>query len=170
MYGGHVSALLAAHGIATVVNLRGENPKSSWYLPERAACEALGTAYLDRPLHSRRLPRKEMLAGLLEAFENAPRPMLIKCSGGADRTALAAALFILWRDGTGSLELAQRQMSLFPYLHLPKRYQRWIRHFPRYFAADGGGMTIAEWANSEYQPERFAEWLEAQDLAGTWRR
>ena len=89
MYGGHVAPLLKTHGIATVVNLRGENPKSTWYMPERAACENLSIGYLDRPLHSRRLPKQRMLVDLLDAFESAPRPLLIKCSGGADRTALA---------------------------------------------------------------------------------
>lgn len=170
MYGSQATPLLAAHGIATVINLRGENPKSSWYLPERAACEALGIGFLDRPLHSRRLPKREMLINLLEAYENAPRPLLIKCSGGADRTALAAALYLLHRDGPSALPLARRQMALFPYLHMPKRYQRWIRPFPRYFETDHDGMTIADWASIRYQPDQFAAWLVDQGLDGTWRR
>lgn len=170
MYGGHVSPLLSAHGIATVINLRGENPKSSWYLPERAACEALGIGYLDRPLHSRRLPKHGMLVDLLEAYETAPRPLLIKCSGGADRTALAAALYLLHRDGPAALPLAQKQMACFPYLHLPKRYQRWIRSFPRYFEVDHDGTSIVDWARLRYQPEQFAHWLDDQGLDGTWRR
>lgn len=170
MYGGHVAPLLRAHGIATVVNLRGENPKSTWYLPERAACEALAIDYLDRPLHSRRLPKKQMLVDLLDAYETARRPILIKCSGGADRTALAAAIYLLHRDGVTGLPRAWRQMAAFPYLHLPKRYQRWIRSFPRYFEANHDGMTISEWARSSYQTETFADWLDQQGLDGTWRR
>ncbi len=170
MYGAHVETLLRAHGIATVINLRGENPKSTWYLPERAACDTLGIGYRDCPLHSRRLPKKEMLTGLLEAYRTAPRPMLIKCSGGADRTALAAAIYLLLRDGVDGLTMAQRHIALLPYLHLPKRYQRWIRHFPRYFKTDHDGMPFAEWAVERYQPERFAHWLDDQGLGGTWRR
>jgi protein tyrosine phosphatase (PTP) superfamily phosphohydrolase (DUF442 family) len=170
MYGGHVSALVDAHGIATVINLRGENPKSSWYLPERDSCEALGVGYLDRPLHSRRLPKQRMLVELLEAYETAPRPMLIKCSGGADRTALAAALYLLHRDGLPGMTIARRQMATIPYLHLPKRYQRWIRFFPRFFAADNEGMSLADWVNTRYDPDRFADWLDDQGQDGTWRR
>lgn len=170
MYGGHVAPLLTAHGIATVVNLRGENPKSTWYMPERAACESLSIGYLDRPLQSRRLPKQRMLVDLLDAFESAPRPLLIKCSGGADRTALAAAIYILHRDGLGRVADARRQMAVFPYLHLPKRYQRWIRSFPSYFEADHGGLTISDWARSRYRPEAFADWLDQQGLDGTWRR
>lgn len=170
MYGGHIAPLLMAHGVATVVNLRGENPKSTWYTPERAACESLSIGYLDRPLHSRRLPKKQMLIDLLNAYQSAPRPLLIKCSGGADRTALAAAIYILHRDGLDGIADARRQMAVFPYLHLPKRYQRWIRSFPEYFEADHDGLTISDWAGSRYQPEAFAEWLDQRGLGGAWRR
>lgn len=170
MYGGHIAPLLKAHGIATVINLRGENPKSSWYLPEWSACEALRIEYLDRPLHSRRLPKQRMLIDLLEAYETARRPLLIKCSGGADRTALAAALYLLHRDGPVALPMARKQMALFPYLHLPKRYQRWIRSFPGYFETNHDGMPIADWARNKYQPNQFAAWLDDQGLGGTWRR
>ena len=170
MYGGHVAPLLKVHGIATVINLRGENPKSTWYHPERAACETLGIGYLDRPLHSRRLPKKPMLVALMDAFETAPRPLLIKCSGGADRTALAAALYILHRGGAAELRPARQQMSLFPYLHLPKRYQRWIRSFPGYFETNHDGMPIADWVRTVYQTEQYAAWLDGQGLDGTWRR
>lgn len=170
MYGGHIHPLLKHHGIATVINLRGANPNSTWYDPERAACEALGITYLDRPLHSRRLPKQEMLVGLLEAFDSAARPMLIKCSGGADRTALAAALFILQSRGVTALPQARRQMALLPYLHLPKRYQRWIRRFPDFFEVDHHGRDIKEWAQEGYRPDRFAAWLVANGFDGTWRK
>lgn len=170
MYGGHIAPLLKAHGIATVVNLRGENPNSTWYHPEQAACAARGISHLDRPLHSRRLPKQKILVNLLETFETAARPILIKCSGGADRTALAAALYLLHRDGVSGLPIAHRQMALLPYLHLPKRYQRWIRQFPAFFAVDHQGLEISEWARKRYTPERFAGWLDARGQDGTWRR
>lgn len=170
MYGGHVAPLLKAHGIATVINLRGENPTSTWYRPERAACEELGIGYLDRPLHSRRLPKRQMLIDLLDAYESALRPILIKCSGGADRTALAAALYVLYLHGPEALPLARRQMALFPYLHLPKRYQRWIRRFLDYYEADGNGDSISTWVRSNYQTDDFAAWLEGRGLDGTWRK
>ena len=170
MYGGHIQPLLKHHGVATVINLRGANPNSTWYHPERAACEALGITHLDRPLHSRRLPKQEMLVGLLETFQSAARPMLIKCSGGADRTALAAALFLLHSRGATGLLQARRQMALLPYLHLPKRYQRWIRRFPDFYEAVHDGRDIKEWAQECYHPDRFAAWLVAGGFDGTWRK
>ncbi len=46
-------------------------------------------------MDSRRLPLRPMLVALFDAFDRAPRPFVIKCSGGQDRTSLAAALYIV---------------------------------------------------------------------------
>lgn len=170
MYRGHTALLLAAHGIATLVNLRGANPETSWYGPERAACSALGVVHRDCPLHSRRLPSRDRLADLLDAYEKAPRPMLIKCSGGADRSALAAALWLLLVEGPDARAAARRQMALLPYLHNPGRHQRWIRWFPEFLGEDAAGMATSRWIRERYSPERFAEWLRARNLGRTWRQ
>ena len=95
MYGMYVAPLLKQFGIKTIINLRGANPKSSWYEPERQICKNLGISHINSPLHSRRLPEKEALVTLLKAFETASFPILIKCSGGADRTTLASCLYLL---------------------------------------------------------------------------
>ena len=42
MYGMYVAPLLKQVGIKTIINLRGANPKSSWYEPERQICKNLG--------------------------------------------------------------------------------------------------------------------------------
>ncbi len=170
MYGGHTAPLAARHGIACVVNLRGANPDSTWYGPERAACAALGIVHLDRPLHSRRLPEAAALAALLEAYDTAPRPVLAKCSGGADRAGLASALWLLHRGGADALAAARRQLAFLPHLHLPRRHQRWIRRLPEFYAADAAGAPLAAWIDARYRPDRFAAWLESRGLDGTWRR
>ena len=103
LYGEYCNPLLQNAQIATVINLRGENPRSTWYNPERNICKKLGIVHIDSPLHSRRLPQKEMLSCLLRAFNNALTPILIKCSGGADRTALASAIYLLNIHGVDGL-------------------------------------------------------------------
>jgi len=168
MYGGCSATLLMAHGIVSVINLRGENPDSTWYLPERDTCTLLGIDYINRPLHSRRLPKREMLLRLIEAFRTAEGPILIKCSGGADRTGLAAAIYLLNKNGPTALEAARRQMAFLPYLHLPKRHQRWIRRFLDFFEVDHAGLSIADWARLSYAPDRFADWLLTNKFGGTW--
>ena len=108
--------------------------------------------------------------GLIEAFRTAEAPILIKCSGGADRTGLAAAIYLLDKNGLAALGAARRQMAFLPYLHLPKRHQRWIRRFPDFFEVDHAGLAIADWARVRYSPDRFADWLSANEFEGTWMR
>ncbi len=170
MYRGHVRILLAAHGIATVVNLRGANPGTGWYQAERDACADLRIEHVDCALHSRRLPTRRHLLALLTAYETAARPMLLKCSGGADRSAFAAALYLLLRDGPGARETALRQMKVLPYLHIPGGEQRWIRRFPEFLCDDAADGDIAAWLRGRYEPERFADWLSTRNLGTAWRR
>jgi undecaprenyl-diphosphatase len=54
---------------------------------------------------------------LLELFAMAPRPVLLHCQAGADRSGLAAALWKTMIDGAPASE-ARRQLSL-RYGHVP---------------------------------------------------
>ena len=89
---GGLKGLMTRHGLKAIVNLRGENSDLSWWRYERRVCESLGAEHIDAQLDSRHLPTRAMLATLIGAFEAAPRPFLMKCSGGHDRTAFACAL------------------------------------------------------------------------------
>ena len=98
-YAGWLGPFLTRHGIRALINLRGTNPRFGWWRYERRVCDRLGIAHIDVMLDSRNLPRRDMVVSLFDAFDSAPRPLLLKCSGGQDRTSLAAALYLLQRDG-----------------------------------------------------------------------
>jgi protein tyrosine/serine phosphatase len=162
---GFYATFLRPHGFQSLINLRGENAGSRWWHAERQTAQKLGIAHFDVKLSSRNLPSQASLTALLDAFTAAKAPVLIKCSGGQDRTSLAAAMFILMRGGQGALAAAEQQFALWPYLHRPKRYQRWLRHFPAYAVAEAGALPLRAWAQSRYVPEEFAAWLENRGLA-----
>ena len=105
------------------------------------------------------LPLRSMLTALLDAFENTPRPFVVKCSGGQDRSSFAAAVYLLWRDGWKARGRAEAQFAAWPYLHLPKPEQRWLRRFPVFAALQGAGMPFSDWVRQEYDAEMFAAWL-----------
>jgi hypothetical protein len=169
-YGRHTGLILDAYGFRSVLNLRGANPKAAWYREETAACAARGVRHLDLPINSRRLPRRAELLALLDAFAEAPAPALLKCSGGADRTGLAAFLYLLDRDGPGAYPAAERHLRAWPYLHVPKPQQRWMRRFLDHWRGTGGpDMPIRRWLAEVYTAEGFAAWLEARGLRRTYR-
>ena len=168
-WGGFLGPFLDGRGIKALINLRGPNPNYSWWRNETAACDARGIAHLDVMLDSRSLPTREMLVRLFDAFDAAPRPFLVKCSGGQDRTSLAAALYLIHKGGWSALPVAQVQFARWPYLHNPKTHQRWLKHFPRFAAEEAGSRPLAQWVRESYTPEHLRDWLDAHDLAGTYK-
>jgi hypothetical protein len=168
-YAGFLGPFLVRHGIRGLINLRGANPKYGWWRYERRVSEKSGTAHLDVMLDSRNLPRREMLVSLFDAFDRAPRPFLIKCSGGQDRTSFAAALYLIHRGGWAARDQAQAQFARFPYLHFPKEHQRWLQPFLAFAEEDSGRVAIAQWIRQRYDPERLRDWLETHGHRGTFK-
>ncbi len=168
-YAGFLGPFLTRHGIRAVINLRGPNPRYGWWRYETRVSAERGAAHLDVMLDSRSLPTRAMLGRLFDAFDTAPRPFLVKCSGGQDRTSLAAALYLVHRGGWAARATAQAQFARWPYLHFPKEHQRWLQRFLDFAAPDAGGRPIADWVRETYTPERLRDWLDANGYAGTYK-
>ena len=167
-YLGFYSRFLAPHGFKSLINLRGENADFHWWTTEKRVTGALKIRHFDVKVSSRNIPSRSGLAALFDAFAAAERPVLLKCSGGQDRTGLAAALYVLQLKGPGALAEAETQLDAWPYLHFPKRHQLWLRHFPGY-ATEQAGAALKEWARAGYDPNHFADWLAAKGLKGSYR-
>jgi hypothetical protein len=164
-WAGGVGPFLQKRGIRALINLRGRNDDLSWWQNETAALEARGIAHLDAMLDSRKLPTSEMLARLIAAFDQAPRPFLLKCSGGQDRTSFAAALYLIHRGGWSAFAAAAAQYARFPYLHFPKQQQRWLRPFLDFARQEANGLPLSAWIAGGYAPEKLETWLAAHGLA-----
>lgn len=105
------------YGIRTVINLRGDNSGMPWYDHEREEAELLGIRFINfRMKASRELGDGEALA-LISAMRDAPKPLLIHCRAGADRTGLASALYFAAVADKGEA-LAEQQLWL-TYGHIP---------------------------------------------------
>jgi hypothetical protein len=163
-WAGGVGPFLEKRGIAAVVNLRGRNDDLSWWRNETRETDARGIAHLDAMLDSRKLPTKPMLERLIQCFDEAPRPFMLKCSGGQDRTSFAAALYLIHAKGWQAFDQAAAQYARFPYLHFPKKHQRWLRPFLDFAREDCRGMPLAAWISGHYQPEKLQVWLEKHGL------
>lgn len=161
--------MMQRHGLAAIVNLRGENSDLSWWRYERSVCAALGAKHIDAMLSSRHLPTRAMLTTLFDAFETAPRPFLIKCSGGHDRTAFAAALWILHISGSQALTEAEAQFDAKRYGHKPKKHQHWLKPFIAFAAEDAAGEPVERWARDHYDPVRAAAWFAERGLENAYK-
>ena len=133
-------------------------------------CARLGIVHRDVKLNSRQLPTRDMLQDLLDALQTVPRPFLLKCSGGQDRTSFAAALYLLHARGWSAMDDADAQFARWPYLHLPRAEQRWLRLFPAFACEQSGGRSLRAWIAERYTPEDLKAWLEARGEGASFRK
>jgi len=99
------------YGIKTIVNLRGENSGRVWYDKEVAASSRLGIRHLDFRMSARQELSQGEATALLSILKQAEKPILIHCEGGADRSGLAAALYVA-ALAHGSEADAEAQISI----------------------------------------------------------
>jgi protein tyrosine/serine phosphatase len=100
----------------SLINLRGANT-GEWYRTERTFAEERGAVHIDFSLSANKQPTLERTEELVALMRDAPRPLLLHCNQGADRTGLASALYayaILGRPA----EEAGRHLSIL-YGHFP---------------------------------------------------
>jgi len=121
------------YGIKSVLNLRGRNPGAMWYREEILGAESLGLRQYDYGISANRDVPDRDVEGILAILREAPKPILIHCKSGADRTSLVAALY-LYRIECRSRDEAERQLSV-RYGHFPFFWNSTIamdRAFQRY--------------------------------------
>lgn len=115
--GAQFATRIRDNGIRTIINLRGNNAGRRWYDDEIKASNAAGVGHIDFPISASRPLTDHQIAQLVGLLATSPRPILIHCEGGADRTGLASALSKLTIDGSPPSEAAA-QLS-FRYGHFP---------------------------------------------------
>jgi protein tyrosine/serine phosphatase len=108
--------IVRRHGIRSVINLRGPNAGKAWYDEEIAASNRLGLQHVDIPLSAQHDLTPAQVDAVLALVERAPKPVLIHCNGGSDRTGLVSAAWLYTRGA--SAEVAGQQLAL-RYGHFP---------------------------------------------------
>lgn len=164
-----LTALHRKIGLRSVLNLRGKS-QQGFYLFEAEVCHAQGMTLIDLPMSASQAPSRAALEQLIEILQTAPKPMLIHCKSGADRTGLAAVLYLLVIKGRPLAE-AKRQLS-FSYLHVANSPAGVQDHFLRCYEAAqrATGIGFLDWMRTEYEPQHvtasFARWRAGdRDLA-----
>jgi undecaprenyl-diphosphatase len=103
--------------IKSIVNLLGYHPNEPWYKEEIEVSVDHNVKHYDISLPATREPTDKEVRKLVEIFKNAPRPVLIHCKAGADRSGLAAAMWKVIVDKEPKSE-AGKQLSIL-YGHIP---------------------------------------------------
>lgn len=119
-----LASLVAGHQVRTVINLRGDNPGTEWYDKESRILSKENVKYISIALSASHEPDDTKLNKLIDALQNAQKPILIHCMSGSDRTGLASALYEFLVKHR-SAEESGKQLS-FWFGHFPWLYSRSI--------------------------------------------
>lgn len=111
------SQVIQKYGIKSILNLRGENPTTAWHQAELAAATNYHVVHYDRSLGSGTPLTLKQMNDLVTLLRDAPKPILIHCNGGADRSGLVSALYCYAIDDE-TAEQADRQLTVW-YGHIP---------------------------------------------------
>lgn len=130
---------IRTYKIRSVLNLRGENPGSHWYQGEIRVTQQLGVIHYDYGISSSRELGDPAIDHILGILRTAPKPILIHCQFGSDRSSLVAALYLYSIEGR-TIEEASRQFSI--------RYG----HFP-YFGNSTEAMDRTFWRYVNLHPQ-----------------
>ncbi|WP_457595736.1 tyrosine-protein phosphatase [Hydrogenimonas sp.] len=157
-------------GLKSVVNLRGDNPRSAVHQIEKRACERLGLELFFVEFYSRSMPERFRLEALKEAFEQAPRPMLIHCKAGADRSSLAAVLYLYWFENLPLEEAMRRQMRFWPYGYIRHSKAGIMEHYLRRYLearAHAPALDLETWTE-KMDREAEKSLFEKRQLRPSW--
>ena len=110
---------------------------------------------------------------LFEVFDRIEKPFLMHCKSGADRTGLAAALYLLVYEGA-ELAAAKKQLS-FDFVHIRRTSSGILDHFLDTYEArfKETAITLRDWISVEYSAEAltasFAAKQKSLKLWQGWR-
>jgi protein tyrosine/serine phosphatase len=104
------------HGIKSIINLRGTNA-TALYQGEIETANRLGVQHYDFSLSAIEEVTLSQMDEIIRTLREAPKPVLIHCKAGSDRTGLASALYCLVVKGESPAE-ADRELSVW-YGHIP---------------------------------------------------
>ena len=114
-----IALLQKKYGIKTIINLRGDNSGHRWYDAEIAQAKVLDINHIDFRMSSRHELTQAQAAQLVQLMRDAPKPLLIHCQGGSDRSGLASVIYMN-RIAGQSEDRAELQLSpLFGHFGIP---------------------------------------------------
>ena len=115
------------YNIKSIVNLIGGDPRKPWYREELQVSAEHNIRHYDISLSATDEPTEEDAQKLVKIFQQVPRPVLIHCKGGSDRSGLAAAIWKVAIDKEPKSE-ARKQLSIL-YGHFPLGGTSAMDHF-----------------------------------------
>lgn len=114
-----VDDYIQEYGIRSVINLRGTHPGTDWYDAETTVARSHGVVHRDFPMRASRQLSQAEAEELIRIMRDSPKPLLIHCQAGADRTGLATALYLAAISGAGEQQAEGAISIRYGHISLP---------------------------------------------------
>lgn len=139
-----LARFVAANGVRSVLSLRGASARDEDHEAEVAWCRANGVRHVQIPLTPTSVPTPAQGRALLRAFDNLPRPLLLHCYRGADRTGLASAAYLALVHGVPVEEAVDAQLCLLEG-HVGLGRERAMDEWFELYGREAHGRTLRAW-------------------------
>lgn len=145
-------AQFKAKGVKTILNLRGTS-EHSHYLFEKEACADLGLTLIDHAMFAADLVSRENLIELENLFRTIEKPFVMHCKSGADRTGLAAVLYLVVIKNQ-PLDQALDQLH-WRFVHFKRSRNGILDFFFEAYRRDKAqkDISLSEWIRTKYDPQ-----------------
>ncbi|HEY3297347.1 MAG TPA: tyrosine-protein phosphatase, partial [Armatimonadota bacterium] len=147
--GKHLAYVLESKRIRSVINLRGYSKTDTDLDRERNLSKAMGVKHVDISMSASRLPEPNELRKLINAFDVLPRPILVHCLGGSDRSGLASTLYMSIYKRM-PLDQAQASQLTCRYGHISFGKAHAMDDFFSMYRQTAGNLSIREWILTRY--------------------
>lgn len=146
-------SILLELGIRSAIDLRRTSSSDQEARLSNFGC--LGIEYHNIHLRSSDLPHPQALQRFVQILDQAPRPLLLYCKRGKDKTGFGSALYRHLICGD-PIEKAWQQLRLIPYGHRRTKHQGpyWFRSLIEQSAP----TDLRKWIGQQY-PRIYAERL-----------
>ncbi len=144
----------ARRGFRTFVNLRGPTGYGSYAL-EKIYTGRCRLTMIDHALYSGAAPLKTQIHELHTIFKNMEKPALLHCKSGADRSGLAAALYLILCENVPVVDAA-KELS-YSYGHIKSSKTGILDAFFAQYLQDAEKrpLTFLQWVDEVYDPQKL---------------
>ena len=102
-------SVIRNYGIKSIIDLEGQSNKA-WYKDEVSISKDKGINHYTLSLPAHGTITKSQLTKLIYILEHAPKPILVHCRSGSDRSGLASAISVIF-SGATSFDAFEDQIS-----------------------------------------------------------
>lgn len=125
--GSELARYASAYHIRSVLNLRGAQPGKEWYDEETAAATSLGITQINFAMADDKPLSWSDAITLIGLMRDAPKPLLIHCRSGSNRTSLASAIYLAAIAGHTFPDAEGQLSARYGYVTLPFSENRAMR-------------------------------------------